>query len=56
MAQIGSKLGQNAFQTIPNISSFDLETRKSWRGDRRNRMVSDAYNLDAVTCGGKGTV
>ena len=27
MAPIGLELGQNAFQTIPNISSFDLETQ-----------------------------
>ena len=27
MAPIGLKLGQNAFQTIPNISSFDSETQ-----------------------------
>ena len=27
MALIGLKLGQNAFQTIPNISFFDIEKR-----------------------------
>ena len=29
MAPIGAKLGQNAFQTIPNVSFFDTE-KKFW--------------------------
>ena len=52
MAPFGLKLWENAFQTIPDISSFDVETKKSAIFfEKTGGGVQQPEEWSATTCG-----